>query len=92
MGIFNVLLGLIVIIYPWILHDHTFFTSKSMDVIHPWLDYVRLYNTFILHWVLCKMSVLELMNVIQKKDNYQCMVRLYFDLLLGVHSMKAHSQ
>jgi hypothetical protein len=27
-GIFNMLLGLIVIIYPWILHDHTFFTSN----------------------------------------------------------------
>lgn len=38
------------------------------------------------------MSVLELMKVIQKKDNFQWMVLLYFDLLLGVHSMKAHSQ
>ncbi len=63
-----------------------------MDVIHPWLDYVHLYNKFILYSVLCKMSVLELMKVIQKKDNFQCMVLLYFDLLLGVHSMKAHSE
>jgi hypothetical protein len=33
------------------------------------------------------MSILELMNVIQKKDNFYCMVLVYFDLLLGVHFM-----
>jgi hypothetical protein len=38
------------------------------------------------------MSILELMNVIQNKDNFQCMVLLYFDMLVGLHSMKVHSQ
>jgi hypothetical protein len=38
------------------------------------------------------MFVVELVNVIQKKHNFLCMILVYFDLLLGVHFMKMHSQ
>jgi hypothetical protein len=65
----------------------------QMDECHNLLlNCIHIYDMSILGYILYIMFILELMNFIQKRDNLQCMVLVYFDLLLGGHCMKAHSQ
>jgi hypothetical protein len=72
-------------IHGFCMITHSLHPNKWMSFIHGWIMFIYTIRSF-LYSVLCKMSVLELMKVIQKKDNFQCMVLLYFDLLLGAHS------
>jgi hypothetical protein len=44
---------------------------------------IPLYDMSILLYILCTKFILELMNVIQSKDNLQCMALVYFDLFWG---------
>ncbi len=54
---------------------------------HPFLSCICLFDTSILWHILCIIFILKLIYIIQKRDNFQCMVLFYFDLLLG-HTMK----
>jgi hypothetical protein len=45
---------------------------------------ILLYNMSILWYILCMVFCSKLMNVIQSRDNHQCMVLVYFDTLFAL--------
>jgi hypothetical protein len=45
---------------------------------------IHLYNMSILWYILCMVFHWKLMNVIQSRDNHQCMVLVYFDTLFAM--------
>ncbi len=73
--------GCINYIHPWWIDvNRPSIVSENQSIMNMCIP---LYDMSILLYIFCTKFILELMNVIQSKDNLQCMALVYFDLFWG---------